>query len=472
MNARPTKRDSRARVLVVDDDRTQADALGDVLELEGFDVVRSHSGREALEASERFTPDVVVSDFRMSGMSGLELFQELGRRGSRSIFILTTAFGTLETAVEAMRSGVHDFITKPVNSDELIERIRKALHLRTLEDENEVLRETVDSLRQGVTIVGESPQIKEILATVRQVAPSQATILLEGESGTGKELVARAIHLSSPRSKGPFIRVNCAAIPENLIESELFGHVKGAFTGAVASRPGKFQLADGGTILLDEVGDLPLHLQPKILRVLQEREVEPVGAGQAVKVDLRVIAATHQDLPAMVEDGRFRKDLFYRLSVIPIRIPPLRERPGDVTLLARHFMRRYCDANSRKLAGFTEAALEKLEACSWPGNVRELQNCIERAVVLARGDTIDADDLLLAPPPRDEAVDAVVDALFATDLTLDDLERRIILAALDRMEGNVSRTARVLGLSRRALQYRRSKIEDAEPEESDSGDRP
>ncbi|HYC78958.1 MAG TPA: sigma-54 dependent transcriptional regulator, partial [Planctomycetota bacterium] len=380
-------------------------------------------------------------------------------------FLIATAFGTLQTAVEAMRAGVYDIVVKPVDVGELALKLRKALHLRSLETENVRLKAAVDALRGRVEIVGSSRRIRDLLAAVEQVAPSRATVLIRGESGTGKELIAKAVHVASPRHDGPFVKVNCAAIPDNLLEDELFGHVKGAFTGAVADRRGKFESANKGTIFLDEIGEMPLHLQPKLLRVLQEREIEPLGADETRLVDVRVLAATNRDLKAMVAEGRFREDLYYRLNVVPIDLPPLRERPEDVPLLAQHFLEKSREANGRKVAGFTRAALEKLAAQPWPGNVRELENCVERAVVLSGGPEIDAADLRLGATERAGAASAAVDALFAGGLSLDQLEREILVEALRRSEGNLSKTARRLGLTRRALQYRVEKIraDDEEP---------
>ena len=456
----------------MDDDRAQGQTLSRMLEMEGYEVHFAESGAAALEAARTFRPDAVVSDLRMPGMTGLELFEKLAASDPGLVFFVVTAFGTLDTAVAAMRAGVHDFITKPVDMDEMLVRLGKALWVRALQAENRQLKRAVEALAGSHDIVGSSPGMQRVLATIDQVARSHATVLVQGESGTGKELVARAIHRHSPRASGPYVRVNCAAVPDNLLEDELFGHAKGAFTGAVADRKGKFTVADGGTIFLDEVGDMPLHLQPKLLRVLQEREIEPVGTNRVTSVDVRVIAATHQDLRQMVAEGRFREDLFYRLNVIPMTLPPLRERGSDIEVLAQHFLARFREENNRKIAGFTGDALQRLRSYAWPGNVRELENCVERAVVLSYGEQIDAGDLLLEGPRKEGALGPLVDTLLGGPLSLSELEREIIVESLQRCDGNLSRTARHLGLTRRALQYRVEKIraESADPDRHGGGD--
>jgi two-component system NtrC family response regulator len=453
----------KPRILVVDDEAAQADLLAEVLESEGFEAKAAYGPEPALAAAETFLPDAVVSDFRMPGMSGTELYRRLSARRPHTPFLIATAFGTLEDAVEAMRSGATDFVTKPVDVGELVGKLRRSLRVRKLEAENVRLRAEVDALRTIPGFVAESRRMRDVLAAVEQVARSQATVLLRGESGTGKELVAKSIHQRSSRAAGPFVKVNCAAIPDNLLEDEFFGHVKGAFTGAATDRKGKFQAADGGTIFLDEIGELPLHLQPKLLRVLQEREIEPLGANETRTVDVRVVAATNRDLAAMTADGRFRDDLYYRLNVVPVTIPPLRERPEDVLPLARHFLEKFRERNGRRLGGFSKAALDALRGHAWPGNVRELENCVERAVVLAPGDEIEPADLGLGVRGSGAvgAAASAVDVLFSGEIGLDRLEEEIIIEALRRCEGNVSSAARKLGVTRRALQYRVEKIRSA-----------
>jgi DNA-binding NtrC family response regulator len=448
----------RPRVLVVDDERPQADLLADVLAVEGFEARAVYGSEAALPLIESFRPDVVVSDFRMPGMNGLELFKKVEAIRPRTPFLIVTAFGTLETAVEAMKAGVTDFVTKPVDAGELVVKLQKALRVRTLEAENVRLKAAVDALRGELVIVAESRRMKDVLTATDRIAKSSASVLIRGESGSGKEVIAKAIHLKSPRHAAPFVKVNCAAIPDNLLEDELFGHVKGAYTGASSDRKGKFETAHRGTIFLDEIGEMPLHLQPKLLRVLQEREIEPLGSDAPRTVDVRVVAATNRDLAEMVSKGTFREDLYYRLDVVPIDLPPLRERPEDIPALAKHFLEKFRDANGRKLRGFTKAALEKLQAQTWPGNVRELENCVERAVVLSTGDELDASDMRLGEGGRAGAAAAAVDSLFTGALGYEQLEREIVIEALRRCEGNVSLAARRLGLTRRALQYRVEKI--------------
>lgn len=466
--------DERPLVLLVDDEPTQAEALARLLELDDLATEVHQTPAALLQRLRDGVGDAVVSDLRMPEMNGLELFQRVAGIRPGLPFIIMTGFGTLQTAVEAMRAGIYDFVTKPVDGEELAVKLRRALRLRDLEAENRGLRDAVDALRAEVRIVGDSEAMRSILERVEQVAPSQATVLVRGESGTGKELIARALHLRSQRSLGPYVTVNCAAIPETLIEAELFGHKKGAFTGADTDREGRFAAAHGGTILLDEVGDLPLALQPKLLRALQEREVQPLGAVAPVPADVRLIAATHRDLGQMVSDGTFREDLFYRLNVIPIVVPPLRERTDDVLPLARHFLERFRAENGRGEVTFGSGAEAAIAAHAWPGNVRELENCIERAVVLCRGATIEPEDLgLPGTRPRDAGGDGaglLIDQLLERGLSMEEIERELIVRAVDRAGGNVSRASRALGITRRAIQYRMAKMaeQDDEPT-SDEG---
>ncbi len=447
-------------ILVVDDERVQAETLRNVLALEGFAVTVATSVEDARTSARSRAFDLVISDLRMPGGTGLDLYRALSADRPDLLFFLLTAYGSIDDAVAAFKAGVSDFLTKPVDTSELIIRIRKALRLRHLESENRDLRRTLETLREPVEIVGGSSGIRKILDSLDRISASTATVLIEGESGTGKELVARAIHERSPRAGGPYVKVNCAAIPENLLEDELFGHEKGAFTGAIAARRGRFELAHRGSIFLDEIGDMPLHLQTKLTRVLQEREFERIGGSETVRVDVRVIAATHRNLAEMAGRGEFREDLFYRLNVIPIVIPPLRDRAEDIPDLAAHFLARFAESHGRSLAGFTDVALRTLRAHAWPGNVRELQNCIERAVVMARGDVVGADDIMIpaAPGHRGAGGPEWIDRLVAAGMTLDGLERELILAALDRTGRNLSQAARLLGLTRRTLQYRLDKI--------------
>jgi DNA-binding NtrC family response regulator len=447
-----------AHVLVVDDEPAQAEGLRRVLAMEGFRATAVDSPTAALEEISMRRPDAIVSDFRMGSMNGLDLYRKVRETHPEMLFVIVTGFGSLETAVEALKEGVHDFITKPVDTDALVIKLKKALKLRTLETENVALKRRIGELRGSSRIIAEAPVMVEILASLDRIAQSSATVLVTGESGTGKEKIARALHERSPRASEPYIKVNCAAIPENLLESELFGHEEGAFTGAKQRRDGKFSAADGGTIFLDEIGEMPLHLQSKFLRVLQEREFERVGSNETLSVDVRVVAATNRDLQEMVKEGEFREDLFYRLNVIPLHIPPLRGRVEDVVPLAEHFRERFCEKHGRELAPLSPEVVAKLEGYGWPGNVRELENCMERAVVLAAGDALEPADFHVGGETRRDAIAEVLEYLLHSDLTLEELERRFIMMSLERCGGNVSQTARVLGLTRRTLQYRLEKV--------------
>ena len=359
----------------------------------GVRVVLASDGQAALERLQEGGIDLILTDLKMPGLTGLELLRAAKAIAPDVDVILLTAFGTVEEAVKAMKDGAYDFLTKPFQREQLLKVVRKALERRDLIEQNSALQQRLDDLLRQGDMIGASPAFRRMMTLVEQVADSSATVLVQGESGTGKELVARAIHERSSRRDGPFVAVNCAALPETLLESELFGYEKGAFTGAAGRKEGRFELADGGTLFLDEIADLSPVTQPKILRVLQEGEFERVGGTQTIRVDVRIVAATNQDLATLVRDKRFREDLFYRLNVITIQVPPLRERREDVPVLAQHFLRVYAAKNNRQLDGFSDEALGCLEAYSWPGNVRELENVVERAVVLARGARIEVADL-------------------------------------------------------------------------------
>jgi DNA-binding NtrC family response regulator len=370
-----------------------------------------------------------------------------------------TAYGTVETAVEAMKAGASDYVLKPFSLEEMRLIVRKELAVLRLEEENVSLREAVGHRYQFRNIVARSSKMQEVLATVDRIALTSSTVLLGGESGVGKDMIARAIHQHSRRASGPFVKINCTAIPENLLESELFGYEKGAFTGAVNSKPGKFELADKGTIFLDEIGDVPGSTQVKLLRVLQDREFERLGGTRTIKVDVRVIAATNQDLRAALEQGSFREDLYYRLNVVPINIPPLRERKEDIPYLVDAFIERFARESGKHLTGITPAAMKLLMDFHWPGNVRELENIIERAVALSAGTEIDTADIRLDLSPGGAAPAASATAPFPPPgITLEQFEDEIIREALRRAEGNKSQAARLLGLSRNALRYRLSKM--------------
>ena len=438
-----------ATLLVADDDPGLRESLERTLTREGYRVVLASDGRAALERVQAGGVDLIVTDLKMPGLTGLELL-----RAAKAIMpdvdvILLTAFGTVEEAVKAMKDGAYDFLTKPFRREQLIKLIDKALERRDLIEQNRALKKQLEDLRAKGQMIGASPSWRRMLTLVEQTADSSATILIQGESGTGKELVARTIHERSARRNGPFVAVNCAALPETLLESELFGYEKGAFTGAAARKEGRFELANGGTLFLDEVGDLSLVTQPKILRVLQEGEFERLGGTRTLQVDVRIVAATNQDVAAMVKEKRFREDLYYRLNVITIRVPPLREHPEDIRVLAQHYLRVYGAKNGRKLEGFTGEAIDRLEAYAWPGNVRELENLIERSVLLARKDRIDAEDLPeevmgVKRPPRDAILE-----LIGTPLA--DIEQRLLVETLRITGGNKTQAAKLLGIDVRTV---------------------
>jgi len=447
-----------ATLLVADDDAGLRESLERTLTREGYRVVLASDGRAALERVQAGGVDLIVTDLKMPGLTGLELL-----RAAKAIMpdvdvILLTAFGTVEEAVQAMKDGAYDFLTKPFRREQLIKLIEKALERRDLIEQNRALKKQLEDLRAKGQMIGASPSWRRMLTLVEQTADSSATILIQGESGTGKELVARTIHERSARRNGPFIAVNCAALPETLLESELFGYEKGAFTGAAGRKEGRFELANGGTLFLDEVGDLSLVTQPKILRVLQEGEFERLGGTRTLQVDVRIVAATNQDVAEMVKEKRFREDLYYRLNVITIRVPPLRERPEDIRVLAQHYLRVYAAKNGRKLEGFTGEAIDRLEAYAWPGNVRELENLIERSVLLARRDRIDAEDLPeevmgVKRPPRDAILE-----LIGTPLA--DIERRLLDETLRITGGNKTQAAKLLGIDVRTVARKLERRED------------
>ena len=455
---------NRFHILVADDEPAQREMVLGFLKKQGFEVIAADSGEKALELFRQDTFDLVLTDQKMANMSGLELLQAVHSINPETPVILITAFGTIEAAVAALKQGAIDYLTKPLNLDELLHRIRQVSDHHRILNENRELREALQERHRIEGVVGESGPMLEVLSMVRRVAPSEATVLIRGESGTGKELIAKAIHFGSPRGRGPLVKVNCAALPEALLESELFGHEKGAFTGAVTSRQGRFELANGGTIFLDEIGDLPLHLQAKLLRVLQEREYEKVGSSRPVKVNVRILAASHRPLEALIKAGQLREDLYYRLNVVTILIPPLRERRSDLPLLIEHFVRRFAEKNSRTIRGFTPEGRDILLRYDYPGNVRELENIIERAVVLTRDDVIASGDLPLTVQEPE-----IADRNPETNLTaaVEALERRMIRDALARSDGVQTRAAELLGIGERALRYKLIKYgfreEDSEP---------
>jgi DNA-binding NtrC family response regulator len=447
-------------ILIVEDEPKMLRLLELNLGEEGYSIRTAQDAEAGLNTLRREKVDLVVTDLRLPGMGGLEFLQAVKRVDARIPVIVMTAYGTVETAVEAMKAGASDYVLKPFSLEEMKLIVRKELDVHDLREENRSLREALGKRYEFKNIVARSGKMQEVLATVERVAPTNSTVLLGGESGAGKDLIARAIHQHSRRASGPFIKINCTAIPENLLESELFGYEKGAFTGAVSSKLGKFELADKGTIFLDEIGDVPGTIQVKLLRVLQDRDFEHLGGTKTLKVDVRVVAATNQDLRAALEQGSFREDLYYRLNVVPINIPPLRERKEDIPYLVDHFLERFARESGKPIQGITPAAQKALMEFHWPGNVRELENIIERAVALSSGDVIDVADIRLdlSPMKPGAALAANAAAFPPQGTTLEQFEDEIIKEALRRAGGNKSQAARLLGLSRNALRYRLSRM--------------
>ena len=443
-----------ARILVVDDEPGIRQALRQMLEYEGYEVRDAKDGAAALAAYAEDPPDLVLLDIKMASMDGLEVLERLRQQDPDAVVVMISGHGSVETAVEALKRGAFDFLEKPPDRGVVLRRIANALAERDLERENAELRKAQDAARGG-TIVGESRLLQEVLDKVARIAPTRAYVLITGENGTGKELVAREIHRLSERSKGPFIEVNCAAIPHELIESELFGHEKGAFTGAHARRTGKFELADGGTLFLDEVGDMSLAAQAKVLRALQDGVIQRVGGSTAIEVDVRVLAATNKDVEAEIEAGRFREDLYYRLNVVPLHEPPLSRRKDDIPILVQHFARVYCAENGIPCKPFDPDAIAVLTERPWPGNVRELKNTIERLEILAPGESISAADVEALSGPRTTTptggtADLIERHSSFTDYR-DAAEKAFLLAKLDEHDWNVSETARRLGMQRSHL---------------------
>ncbi len=441
----------KKRILVVEDE----DKLRRVIELQlasaGFDVDKAATAEDGLKVVDR--ADMVLSDLRLPNMDGLEFLNLIRRQNSVVPVVMMTAFGSVETAVEAMKAGATDFLLKPFSLEHLMQVVHKALEMRALRDENRQLKAELGRRYEFDNIIGRSPAMQEIFAAIERVAPSRATVLLTGESGVGKDLIARAIHFHSPRRDRPLVKINCTAIPENLMESELFGYEKGAFTGAQSAKPGKFEQADTGTVFLDEIGDVPAAIQVKLLRVLQEREFERLGSNTTRHIDVRLIAATNQDLRAALEQGTFREDLYYRLNVVPLNIPPLRERKQDIPFLANHFIGKLAPETGTRVDSITDAGMEKLIGYHWPGNVRELENVIERGLVMATSAQLDAGDIKLESAPRPRAQNDGP-AFLPPGMSLDDYEQELIREALRRADGNKSQAARLLGLTRNALRYR------------------
>ncbi len=466
---------NREKILIVDDDPQQGQMLKKILALEGWEVRVASSGIQALDSVRAGEATLVLSDLRMPDLSGYDLFCQVHEINPKVLFIIVTAYGTIETAVKALRKGVFDYIQKPINASELLAILERAREFRRLQSENDELKQQIRQEKRDKTIIGASPVMEQLMEQVEMATATDATILILGESGTGKELIANYVHAHGRRADAPFIKVNCAAIPDNLLEDELFGHEKGAFTGAALSRKGCFERAHTGTLFLDEIAEMPPQLQVKILRVLQEREFERLGGAETVKVDVRLIVATNRNLEDLVESGAFREDLYYRVNVIPLRVPSLRERREDIPLLANHFLVQSARRNGKEPPAMSEEARRLLVGFSWPGNVRELENTIERAVVLGRGREIRAEELSFFRG-RDAGNDAapLLEKLLEARVSLPDLEREYIEAGMRRAKGNQSQAAKILGVSRRTLQYRlqkktRSDDSRGRPRRDDSG---
>jgi DNA-binding NtrC family response regulator len=441
---------TKGRVLVVDDEQHARDALAELLAEEGYETETAADGRRALALMDGFDPDVVLTDLKMPNLDGIGLLEAARPKHPQAVFIVMTAFGTIETAVEAIKKGADNYVTKPLEMDTVAVLVGRAREKAALARDVARMRQQLRQRFSFRSILGSHPAMQALLKTVAQVAPTKATVLIHGESGTGKELIAAALHHNSPRKDRPFVRLNCAALAETLLESELFGHERGAFTGALARREGRFKQADGGTLFLDEVGEIPASVQVKLLRFLQEREFERVGGNETVQVDVRVVAATNRDLKEAVRDGGFREDLYYRLNVVQVDVPPLRARKSDIPALAHHFLARYANENDRDIRGISEEALRALMSYPWPGNVRELENAIEHAVVLCEGDTVTVDHL-----PSTSAPGISQDlGLMIPGITMDELEKTAILRTLEAVEGSTAKAAELLGISRRKIQYR------------------
>ncbi|UCG66256.1 MAG: sigma-54-dependent Fis family transcriptional regulator [Deltaproteobacteria bacterium] len=443
------KKDSS--VLVVDDDPGHRTMLRTLLKGWGYGIDEADDGSTAIEKVHDRAFDLILMDIRMIKVSGLQALTEIKTFNPTIPIIVMTAYSSVETAVEALKNGAYDYLTKPLDFDELRLAMDRAMDHRDLKEENRLLRETLGSHFDRRNIIGQSPAMVKLLETVAQVAPSEATVLITGESGTGKEMIAGAIHFNSPRKDGPFVKINCAAITETLLESELFGHEKGAFTGAYKQKEGRFRQAHRGSLFLDEISEMSLAMQVKLLRVLQEREITRVGGEEVIKVDVRIITATNKDLLQEIHGGRFREDLYYRLNVVALNVPPLGERREDIPLLAQHFLEMFSEKNRKKVKGFTPQGMDRLLKYEWPGNVRELMNAVERGVVLARSEYLDQEDLSLILEHTSSPGEISSKDVIRADMPLDEMEKATILKTLELTDGNKSEAARRLGITRRTL---------------------
>jgi Nif-specific regulatory protein len=446
---------SKEKILLIDDSPDILTHLSEYLKNEGYEVESSTDGEKAISMVERKCYDIIFTDLMMPNIDGMEVLKYVTQHSRDSICMILTGYGTIKNAVEAVKLGAFDYLTKPIKMDEILITLKRALEFRDLKRENQNLKNQLKKKYKFENIIGDSEKMHQIFETIEKVADTDSTILILGESGTGKELIAKAIHYNSYRREGPFIPVNCAAIPSELLESELFGHEKGAFTNAIRTRIGRFELANGGTVFLDEIGDMSPSLQSKLLRVLQERQFERIGGVKTVKIDIRIIAATHQDLKVAVEQGRFRQDLYYRLNVIPIRVPPLRERKSDIPLLVHHFLNHFNRSKKRKIQGIHNEALNRLMEYHWPGNVRELENIIERIVILTNNDSITVQDL----PEKIQSLSLeeqtplfeIPEEGISLDNALNEFEKRLILQALNKTGWIKNKAAQLLSLNRTTL---------------------
>ena len=444
--------ETKGRVLIADDEEAARKSLGQILTEDGYEVILAADGEDALRLVAEESPDVLLTDLRMPAMDGHELLKRVRQSYADVAVIIMTAHGTIRSAVQALQEGAEHYLTKPIDVEELEHLLKQAMARRRLLSEARLMRERLDEKYTFENIIGRSAEMLEVFRLVEQVAPSQASILITGESGTGKELIAQAIHQRSTRRDMPFVKVSCAALPETLLESELFGHERGAFTGALSRRAGRFEVAAGGTIFLDEVGDIAPGMQVKLLRFLQERQLERLGGNRTITVDVRVIAATHRDLPALIREAKFREDLYYRLNVIEIALPPLRSRTQDIPLLVDFFIKRYATSNGKKVTGVSDETLAALLNYSWPGNVRELEHAIERAVILSREPILDIS--LFPTLPRSESAHRISVAPSVPGAPLEQIEKDAILKTLEAVGGSTTRAATILGISPRTIQYK------------------
>jgi DNA-binding NtrC family response regulator len=449
---------SEHKILIIDDETTQVQVLSGFLKKKGFEVEKATAGLEGLKIIEKKTIDLIITDFKMPDIDGIEVLKRAKTINPEIDVIVMTAFGSIESATEAMRAGAIDYLTKPVDLDQLEILINKALEHKQLVSENRMLREQLAQKFKFEQIISSSEVMEEAINVAGRAAPSKATVLITGESGTGKELIAKAIHFASPRKDKSFLAVNCAALAENLLESELFGHEKGAFTGADRLRKGRFEMANHGTLFIDEVGEIPLTTQVKLLRILQEQTFERVGGSELIQVDVRIVTATNRNLEELIDDGRFREDLYYRLNVVKINIPPLRKRKSDIPLLVDYFLKKYSAENNKKMTGISKEAMDLLMKYDYPGNVRELENIIEQSVVLGRSDMISVRDLpmtVMGMRPESKKTDPFGEGSFIE--RVEAFEKELIDQALEQVQGVQTRAAKILGITERHLRYKLKK---------------